>query len=174
MKRFIKGLPMVGGFITNMYWDLRRPRRAPELFQGTRKYWQDRYAGGGDSGVGSYGKFAEFKAGIINGFVRDNDIRSIIEFGCGDGNQLQSALYEAYLGLDVSIHAITSCRKKFEFDRSKSFLLIDDYAGETAPLGLSLDVIYHLVEDDVFDKYMRLLFDASTEYVIIYSSNTDN
>jgi hypothetical protein len=34
-------------------------------------------------------------------------------------------------------------------------------------------VIYHLVEDPVFDEYMRSLFHLSKRYVIIYSSNQD-
>ena len=38
---------------------------------------------------------------------------------------------------------------------------------------MSLDVIYHLVEDRVFEKYMRDLFSASNKYVIIYASNKD-
>ena len=51
---------------------------------------------------------------------------------------------------------------------------MSEYKGETADLTLSLDVIYHLVEDDVFAKYMRTLFAASTRYAIIYSSDTDD
>ncbi len=46
-----------------------------------------------------------------------------------------------------------------------------NYNGEIAELTLSLDVIYHLIEDDVFEFHMRRLFDSSTRYVIIYSSN---
>ena len=34
-------------------------------------------------------------------------------------------------------------------------------------------MIFHLVEDDVFDNYMRRLFAASSRYVIIYSSDFD-
>jgi hypothetical protein len=40
-------------------------------------------------------------------------------------------------------------------------------------LSLSLDVIYHLVEDDVFEKYMKDIFSVSKKYVIIYASNTN-
>src|ERR1041384_374893 len=50
---------------------------------------------------------------------------------------------------------------------------MDDYAGEKADLCLSLDVVYHLVEDAVFDGYMQRLFDSAERYVIVYSSNTD-
>ena len=43
-----------------------------------------------------------------------------------------------------------------------------------AELTLSLDVIYHLIEDSVFDEYMTRLFDAADVFVIIYSSNTND
>jgi hypothetical protein len=42
-----------------------------------------------------------------------------------------------------------------------------------ADLTLSLDVIYHLVEDQVFEEYMSALFAASRRWVIVYSSNHD-
>jgi hypothetical protein len=38
---------------------------------------------------------------------------------------------------------------------------------------LSLDVIYHLIEDDIFEKYMTTIFDSARRWVIIYSSNYD-
>ena len=49
-----------------------------------------------------------------------------------------------------------------------------NYAGEQADLTLLLDVIFHLIEDDVFEEYMTKLFDSSNKFVIIYSSNTED
>ena len=40
-------------------------------------------------------------------------------------------------------------------------------------MALSLDVIYHLIEDDVFEKYMQQLFLSSKKYVCIYSNNIE-
>lgn len=40
-------------------------------------------------------------------------------------------------------------------------------------LSMSLDVIFHLVEDAVYETYMRTLFGAAIGFVIIYSSNTE-
>jgi hypothetical protein len=51
---------------------------------------------------------------------------------------------------------------------------MNDYSPHTADLTLSLDVIYHLVEDGVFAQYMQTLFGASNRYVIIYASDTDD
>jgi hypothetical protein len=98
----------------------------------------------------------------------------VIEFGCGDGNQLTLAKYPAYLGFDLSETAISKCRELFAGDASKNFRSMADYKGEKADVALSLDVIYHLVEDDAFENYMRTLFASSNRYVIIYSSDSND
>jgi hypothetical protein len=143
-------------------------------FQGSTPYWEERYARGGTSGDGSYDELAKFKADFINKFVRENRIGSIIEFGSGDGNQLELAEYSSYIGFDVSPTAVQFCKQRFSGDAAKEFRLADDFRGEKAELCLSLDVLYHLVEDEVFDDYMRRLFDTATRFVIIYSSDTDD
>jgi len=154
--------------------------RGSILFLGSQQYWEQRYRRGGTSGSGSYGRLAEFKADIVNSFVKEKGIESIIEFGCGDGNQLSLAAYPRYIGFDVSPTAIKMCTRKFANDKSKSFFLydplcfIDNHNTFVADLTLSLDIIFHLVEDHVFSKYMEALFDSSTKYVIIYSSNYDS
>ncbi len=147
---------------------------APHTFTASRDYWEQRYADGRDSGTGSYGPFADFKAEILNEFVSTFSVRTVIEFGCGDGNQLRLANYSEYLGFDVSETAVRKCQEIFKSDVTRRFKLADDYNGETADLALSLDVIFHLVEDDIFEKYMNRLFNAGTRYVIVYSSNTDD
>ena len=148
-------------------------------FPGVAEYWEERYRSGGNSGAGSYGHLAEFKAAFLNQFVADNNVDTIIEFGCGDGAQLYLAQYNKYIGCDVSPQAVQMCIEKFRQDKSKSFFLLDtscflDNLGVfCADLGLSLDVVYHLVEDFVFESYMQLLFACARRFVIIYSSNHD-
>ena len=130
------------------------------------------------SGHGSYGGFAEFKAGVLNRFVAEQRIETVLEFGCGDGNQLSLASYRDYVGLDVSETALRTCRKRFAGDRTKRFLLYRPGTSSggsprhSADLALSLDVIYHLTEDAVFESYMNDLFDAARRFVVIYSSDT--
>ena len=142
-------------------------------FPGSPTYWEERYARGGNSGAGSYGKFADFKADVINAIVTENSINSVIEFGCGDGQQLVKANYPSYVGFDVSASAVRLCNEQFVNDYSKSFNLLSAYSGETAEMSLSLDVIYHLIEDDVFEAHMQRLFSSATRFVVIYSSDTD-
>ena len=151
--------------------------RQRSAFGGSARYWERNYARGGTSGAGSYDALARGKAVFLNEFVRTREIRSVIEFGCGDGNQLSLAEYPAYVGLDVSRTAIELCQHRFADDPAKSFFLYDgacftDRTGVfTADLAISLDVIYHLTEDEVFETYLTHLFAAAAKYVIIYATN---
>ena len=150
-------------------------------FKSSKDYWENRYAHGGNSGGGSYGKLAQFKAEIINGFTHRHGIHSVVEFGCGDGNQL--SLLDSninYLGLDVSATAVTRCRQKFNDTSRKRFAVydarqdLDPALGIRAEMSMSLDVIFHLVEDAVFAQYLRNLFSAAERFVLIYSTNQDS
>ena len=171
VRRRLRGLPVVGPALGRVW---RRLGGTPDThFDGSASYRERRYATGGNSGAGSYDALAVFKAEVLNAFVEEHGVTDVIEFGCGDGNQLELATYPAYVGYDVSSRAVGLCRERFAGDDTRRFALTSDYRGETAELTLSLDVIFHLVEDEVFDDYMARLFDASSRWVIVYSSDTD-
>jgi cyclopropane fatty-acyl-phospholipid synthase-like methyltransferase len=148
-------------------------------FRDSRTFWEHNYAAGGNSGPGSYGEMADFKARVLNDFVTANGVQSVIEFGCGDGNQLSLARYPTYVGLDISPSAIRLCIDQFAEDSTKSFFAYDWQAWHDplrvirADLALSLDVLFHVVEDDAYDAYLRHLFAAANLHVIIYSINDD-
>ncbi len=174
LKRRLKGLPVIGSAAS------RAARLTGQLaFPGSLHYWERRYRDGGSSGAGSFGNLARFKAEVINDFVEHNNIASVIEYGCGDGNQLALAKYKSYIGLDVSKAAISRCIQRFRGDTTKSFFyydsahFVDNHSLFIADLAISLDVIYHLVEDALFEAYMRRLFGSAGRSVIIYSSNED-
>lgn len=174
MKKFIKNTPILGGLVARIHQYCITGGPKNTRFPGSKQYWERRYSVGGNSGAGSYDKFAEFKADIINEFIKRENIQSVIEFGCGDGNQLSLAQYPKYIGIDVSLTVIQSCREKFKSDHDKTFILADDYHNEKSDLALSLDVIFHLVEDPVYEVYMDSLFSSALKYVIIYSSNSED
>lgn len=96
-----------------------------------------------------------------------------MEFGCGDGNQLSLARYPRYTGFDISEHALQRCRKMYASDPTKDFYPVEQWNGQQAELALSLDVLYHLIEDAVFEQYMETLFSAANRFVIIYASNDE-
>jgi len=175
LKNFIKGIPLVGPTARRIS-QLPVFARARRLaFQGSGSFWENVYREGGTSGPGSYGQLAEFKAEILNEFVRTRNIRTVIEFGCGDGAQLQRAKYPEYVGVDVATVSIGRCSALFAHDSSKRFYVADALPKDPGmfDLALSLDVIYHLVEDHVFDVYMHRLFSVARRYVVIYASNYD-
>ena len=143
-----------------------------------KDYWQQRYVSGGNSGVGSEGDEALVKASIINHWIQEFGIKTISELGSGDGNNL--LLYNipiSYTGFDISEKAIEICNEKTRKVRNSlkyyftSELSKIDY---DADLCLSLDVWYHLVDEQVFADYCDLLFvKGNWRYIIIYSTDTD-
>ncbi|MDR3155301.1 MAG: tetratricopeptide repeat protein [Deltaproteobacteria bacterium] len=145
---------------------------------GTSQYWNDRYMEGGNSGFGSYGRLADFKAETLNGFIAAHGISSMAELGCGDGNQLGLVRVGRYSGYDISPKAVEICADKYRHDPTKSFHVYDPLGPplaqtEQAELAVSLDVVYHLLEDDTYEAYMRDLFRLAGRFVAVYSNNTE-
>lgn len=149
-------------------------------FPGSAAYWEQRYASGGNSGAGSRGAHAAFKAEVLNGFVAEQGIETVIEFGCGDGDQLGLADYPRYLGFDVAPTQLRRTMARFADDPAKSFALYDpecfsDAAGFiTADVVLSLDVVYHLIEDRVYDLHLLHVFGAARRHVVLYTSDAED
>lgn len=141
----------------------------------SNRYWEMRYQHKGTSGDGSYGQKAEFKGKIINQVIDKFHIKSITDYGVGDGNQLKYLnIYNIkYVGLDVSKTAIDNCLK---LHPNKRLVQINDQTDMTqfkSELVLSCDVIFHLVDDCIYYQYMKNLFDMSTKYVLIHSVDND-
>jgi SAM-dependent methyltransferase len=91
-------------------------------FRGSGSYWEQRYRIGGTSGSGSSGHLAAFKAEVLNEFIRAEKITTVLEFGCGDGQQLALADYPSYFGLDVSKTSVQLCSERFRGNASKAFV----------------------------------------------------
>lgn len=135
-------------------------------------YWERRYAGGGNSGIGSYGRLAEFKAEVVNRLIREHGLKHMVDWGFGDGNQLRLFSAARYTGIDVSLTAVKRAQEEWEGDATKSFIHSSELPlRDQGDLALSFDVLYHLIEDSVFNRYMNNLLDSSSDYVLIYSSN---
>jgi hypothetical protein len=133
----------------------------------SKKYWDERYRNGGNSGIGSQGNIAKYKALMVNNFIKENNIQTVCELGCGD---IQFTLYNIpdFTGYDISEYIIEKNKTKYnhKFTCSLNDLKIYD-------LTMSLDVIYHLLEDKVYKKHIEDLFRLSKKYVLIYSPDRD-
>ncbi len=143
----------------------------------TSDYWEDRYLSGGTSGEGSYGVKAIYKANELNKITKQYDLKTVIEFGCGDGNNLELYDYKKYIGLDVSRTAIKLCMNKYSMDSDTSFVYYEpEYfksGGIIADLSISFEVLFHLVENNIYEKYLEDLFNSTKKYVLIFASNED-
>lgn len=142
-------------------------------------YWEQVYACGGNSGSGSYGLLAEFKAEVINDFIQQHQIDSVIEFGCGDGHQLGLMKYKQYLGFDIAPSSIALCAAKYKMDPSKSFMTYHpDYFFNkgylTADCVVCLDVLYHITNELDFKKTLNDLFQCAKQYIILYTKITED
>ena len=151
---------------------------ADGVFPGSSRYWEQRYGADGTSGRGSYGLIARLKARFVNQYIERHQIRSVIDFGAGDGNQLGLLRVPTYVGLDVSATAIDRLRRTFAGDATKRFVHCGDRSPVEDPslraeMGLSMDVLYHLTEQPVYERYLHDLFTCAARHVVIYSSNSD-
>lgn len=145
---------------------------APQI--DSKSYWSHRYQKGQNSGAGSYGRLAIFKATTLNEFIEKNKIQTLIDLGCGDGNQLSMLVVPGYLGIDVS-ETVIDKNRDVHGSTGRRFMTLDEFkkSTEKAHLTVSMDVIYHLTEEDVYQDYMQLLFDSSEKFCIIYSCNEE-
>jgi len=129
IKQIIKKTPVISSIAKRLYLKLL----APGVFKSS-DYWEMRYKNGGNSGDGSYNVLAEYKAKIINKYVKSNNVKTIIEYGCGDGNQLALFNFKSYVGFDVSKTIILKCQKLYSSDNSKIFKTMENYNYDKAEL----------------------------------------
>ena len=139
----------------------------------SNEYWENRYKSGLTSGNGSYGFLADYKAEIINSFIEDNNINSLLEYGCGDGNQLSKIKCKKIIGVDVSNTAIEKC--KILIPKGIFQTISNDLKNlEETDLLLSLDVIYHLIDDEIYNKYIKNIVNYGSKFLIIYAANFED
>lgn len=154
-------------------WTELRRRQAGRSFRGSAHYWERRYATGGSSGPGSAGELAAFKADQVNRLVREHDIQTVLDVGSGDGQQLALLDVPTYVGVDVSATAVEACRRMYGETPNRRFMLASDGPLPKAELALSMQVTLHLIEDPVFERYMRELFQAATRMVVIFDADAE-
>lgn len=137
-------------------------------------YWDKRYREGRDSGEGSRGAVGKGKAEHVNQVIAEHDIASVIDWGCGDGQVLAHITDDVdYLGVDVSPTILAEVRAAHPHRR---FSLAPSPGGAVpaeweADLGLSMDVLFHLVDDVDYREYLRRLFGTATRMVLIYATD---
>ena len=135
------------------------------------KFWNTRYKDNWrGSGEGSRGQLALFKAWLVNSLITEKGIRSVVDLGCGDGVIASMLEVRTYTGVDVSSTAIEMCKQVFAARSRRHFQTFEEII-PYAELALSLDVLYHILDDDEYILYLATLFSVAQDYVVIYSCN---
>jgi SAM-dependent methyltransferase len=140
-----------------------------------KDYWDSRYKNGGNSGMGSHDEpCVNFKKVFVNKIIEKYKCKTVIELGCGDGNQLgYFKNYEKYYGHDISPTIIEKNKLIYKGDDTKIFESdVNKLLNKKYDLALSLDVTYHLVGDDIFEEYMNNLFSLS-DIICLFTVNTE-
>lgn len=158
-------------------------------------YWDRRYREGRTSGAGSEGDEGAYKAQYLTDFTHEHGITSVIDWGCGDGQVLELVRFPEgikYVGVDVSLTIVE--RMKEKFTSPYTFVTTTDYLNSVDQLrermqastphtirghalrwrlALSMDVLFHLPDDQDYHEYLNCLFNSASRFVLIYSTNYD-
>jgi SAM-dependent methyltransferase len=134
-------------------------------------YWETRYAKGLDSGAGSRGEWAQLKADYVNDLIARERVTSVIDWGCGDGAQAVLLTNRAaYTGVDVSDTALRLARRRRSHG---AFRRPEEAVGLRADMALSMDVIYHLPDEDPFLDYLTQVFTSANRLVCVHCTDEE-
>jgi len=131
-------------------------------------YWEDRYRKGGTSGEGSIGEYRKWKWEIIDKYAKS--INDVIDVGCGDLSFWEGRNFpNHYTGIDISQTIIERNRKArpnltFLCSSAEDYLNIG-----TARIVFCLDVLFHIMEDSVYEKVLSNLTRYSSDWIFIFT-----
>lgn len=135
----------------------------------TTRYWEERYRRGGFSGAGSRGEEAAQKVQLVNDVVEANGVQSLLDLGCGDGHVAAGISVARYTGYDPAPSALALAREQRP----------DGHFMRTLPAGpmrfdmtLSMDVLFHLVDERTYAEYLEALFGYS-DLVLVYGTDKE-
>lgn len=133
----------------------------------TTAYWEQRYRLGGFSGAGSRGAEAREKVALVNEVVGVNRVQTLLDLGCGDGHVAGRLKVAGYTGYDPSSAAVEIAREERP---SGDFITRLPPEGARFDLVLSMDVIFHLVNEADYQAYLKALFSYG-DLVLVYGTD---
>lgn len=137
----------------------------------SKDHWNNRYAGGGNSGYGSYGEQADLKLKIIKEHVRN--IESVVDIGCGDfafSKRLLELFPKAqYLGLDISEVIV---KKNKELYPSYHFNTLEGGFILPRDLVLCIDVLFHIPTEE--DQLLSSIDASWNKYLVLTADDRVN
>ena len=152
-NRMKKGIPVAAGLAAALlisYYALSVNQRSPLTDTFNRIYtegsWGKDVTGRGTSGSGSTLDITREYRAYVEDFIRKNNVRSVVDAGCGDWTFSSAIDWGTvnYLGVDIASDVIDAVRKKYEKPNIR--FQVGDITEElpAADLLISKDVLQHL------------------------------
>lgn len=135
----------------------------------TSNYWDVRHSNGRTSGNGSIGCLRDFKWEKIEEHV--GKVNDVIDVGCGDLSFWDGRDCDNYVGIDCSEVVIQKNivkRPKWNFITSRSDNTMVSMLCK-ADVVFCFDMLFHIMEDDVYENTIENLTRFSKKHVFIYT-----
>jgi 2-polyprenyl-3-methyl-5-hydroxy-6-metoxy-1,4-benzoquinol methylase len=132
-------------------------------------YWDKRYSSGGTSGEGSIGFLRDFKWDVIEKHV--GKVSDVIDVGCGDLSFWDGRDCDKYVGIDGSEVIIQKNMLKrpnwnFVVSYSDNEMISMLYQADVV---FCFDMLFHIMDDEVYEKTIENLARFSKKYIFIYT-----
>lgn len=129
------------------------------------EFWDKHYYEGGTSGPGSIDSYRDWKWKVITGMA--GQIDDVIDIGCGDLSFWEGKQCKNYTGIDISKVIID---KNIKLRPVWNFIVksADELVGELqAPVVLCLDVLFHIMDEVVYEKIFKNLGHYSSKWIFL-------
>lgn len=138
-------------------------------------YWDSRWRDGPPC-PGSNGDTAASKAAWLNAAVQDLDVRSIVDWGCGDGGQAALVNVGMYVGIEVAPSAWEAASVALATRDNCCVVLAPPGQQITvrADMAVSMDVVFHLTDDREYEEWIARVFGSASRFVAVYGTDYDS
>lgn len=134
-------------------------------------YWRARYSAGGSSGTGSEGQNLAFKGNFVSTFIRENQVDTVLDVGCGQGAIIPFLSNVEYLGVDFAEPAVRYCVARWGETEKRKFRHVHrvQSLSTSSDAVLLLEVLMHVTDDEEYRTLLETCFSLAKRFVIIQS-----
>ena len=124
------------------------------------------------SGIGSHDeKCVNRSITYINNFIKEHNIKSLLDFGCGDFNIGSKLNIDMYYGVDISKDLIEYNKLKYEDELHKFIFNNESYNNlPSTDLIIIKEVLQHL-DNDKIKEILDHLIHITNKYIIIFDTS---